>query len=196
VWRRSISAEVRLLAVQGGALAGLVAVLGVHEGSTELLVVAGIVLTLKVVVLPGMLSRAVAGHGASLREETPLINTTTSLIALSLLTILAFLVSRPLLVLGDDPAIAAVPIGIALVLYGFLVLATRRHAFSQLIGFLVLDNGIGTVAFLTAGGVPLVVELGASLDVLLVVLILQVLTARIRTEFGAADLDDLTELRD
>ena len=196
VWRRSISAEVRLLAVQGGALSGLVTVLGVHAGSTELLVVAGIVLTLKVAVLPGMLSRAVARHGAALREETPLINTTTSLIALSLLTMLAFLVSRPLLVLGDDPAIAAVPIGIALVLYGFLVLATRRHAFSQLIGFLILDNGIGCVAFLTAGGVPLVVELGASLDVLLVVLILQVLTARIRSEFGDADLDDLTELRD
>jgi hydrogenase-4 component E len=196
VWRRSISAEVRLLAVQGGALAGLVTVLGVNEGSTELLVVAGLVLTLKVVVLPGLLFRAVARHGVSLHEETPLINTTTSLIALSLLTMLAFLVSRPLLVLGDDPAIAAVPIGIALVLYGFLVLATRRHAFSQLIGFLVLDNGIGTVAFLTAGGIPLVVELGASLDLLLVVLILQVLTARIRSEFGDADLDDLTELRD
>ena len=196
VWRRSISAGVRLLAVQGGALAGLVGVLGVREESTDLLVVAGIVLSLKVVVLPVLLARAVAGHGASLREETPLINTTTSLIALSLLTTLAFLVSRPLLVLGDDPAIAAVPIGIALVLYGFLVLATRRHAFSQLIGFLVLDNGIGTVAFLTAGGVPLVVELGTSLDLLLVVLILQVLTSRIRSEFGAADLDDLTELRD
>ena len=88
------------------------------------------------------------------------------------------------------------PVGIALVLIGFLVLVTRRHAFSQLVGFLVLDNGIATVAFLTAGGVPLVVELGASLDVLLVVLILQVLTARIRAEFGDADLDDLTELRD
>jgi len=196
VWRRSIAAEVRLLAVQGGALAGLVTVLGVRDGSAELLVVAGIVLVLKVVVMPGLLSRAVAQHGATLREETPLINTTTSLIALSLLTMLAFLVSRPLLVLGDDPAIAAVPVGIALVLYGFLVLATRRHAFSQLIGFLVVDNGIGTVAFLTAGGVPLVVELGASLDVLLVVLILQVLTARIRSEFGDADLDDMTELRD
>ena len=162
VWRRSISAEVRLLAVQGGALGGLVAVLGVREGSAELLGVAGIVLALKVAVLPGMLSRAVARHGAALREETPLINTTASLLALSLLTMLAFLVSRPLLVLGDDPAIAAVPIGVALVLYGFLVLATRRHAFSQLIGFLVLDNGIGTVAFLTAGGVPLVVGLGAT----------------------------------
>ena len=81
-------------------------------------------------------------------------------------------------------------------LYGFLLLATRRHAISQLVGFLVLDNGIATVAFLTSRGVPLVVELGASLDVLLVVLILRVLTARINVEFGGADLDDLTELRD
>ena len=91
---------------------------------------------------------------------------------------LAFLVSLPMLVLGDGPAIAAVPVGIALVLIGFLVLLTRRSALSQLIGFLILDNGIATTAFLTSGGVPLVVELGVSLDVLLVVLILRVLTAR------------------
>ena len=98
--------------------------------------------------------------------------------------------------LGDNPNISAVPVGVALVLYGFLLLVSRRHAISQVVGFLVLDNGIAIVAFLTAGGVPLVVELGVSLDVLLVVLILHILTSRIRTEFGAADLDDLTELRD
>ena len=88
------------------------------------------------------------------------------------------------------------PLGVALVLYGFLLLVSRRHAISQVVGFLVLDNGIAIVAFLTAGGVPLVVELGVSLDVLLVVLILYILTSRIRSEFGAADLDDLRELRD
>ena len=52
---------------------------------------------------------------------------------------------------GPAPG-SAVPIGIALVLFGFLVLATRRHAISQLVGFLMLDNGIAAVAFLTAGG--------------------------------------------
>ena len=60
----------------------------------------------------------------------------------------------------------------------------------------MLDNGIAAVAFLIAGGLPLVVELGASLDILLVVLVLQVLTGRIRAEFGDLDLDDLSELRD
>ena len=61
---------------------------------------------------------------------------------------------------------------------------------------MVLDNGIATVAFLTSGGVPVVVELGVTLDVLLVVLILQVLAGRMRLTHGGLDLDDLRELRD
>ncbi len=196
VWSRSLRAQVTLMATQGVALAGLVLVLGAHESSLEMLAVAGLVLVLKGFALPGMLRRTVSREGAELRQETPVINTTAALIALSLLTMLALLVSRPLLALGDGPAIAAVPVGVAVLLFGMLVLTTRRHAISQLLGFLMLDNGIAIVAFLIAGGVPLVVELGVSLDVLLVVLILQVLTSHIRTEFGEADLDDLTELRD
>ena len=60
----------------------------------------------------------------------------------------------------------------------------------------IIDNGIATVAFLTSGGVPLVVEIGVMIDVLFVVVILRVLAGRMRSVFGATDLDDLTELRD
>lgn len=196
VWRRSLGAHIRLLAIQGWALAGLVTVLGLHEHSTELLSVSVLVAGLKGVVLPVVLARTTASDRSRAREETPLINTTAALLAVSFLTMLAYLVSRPVVALGSTAAVAAVPVGVAMALFGFLVLSTRRHAVSQLIGFLLLDNGIATVAFLTAGGVPLVVELGVSLDVLLVVLILRVLTSRIRTEYGGADLDDMTELRD
>ncbi len=86
--------------------------------------------------------------------------------------------------------------GVTLVLIGLLTLTTRRRAMSQLIGFVMMDNGIATVALLTAGGVPLVVELGVSLDVLLVVLILLVLTSRMQAAFGGTDLDELKELHD
>lgn len=196
VWRRSLQGQIRLLASQGWGLGVLVAVLGIHEQDGQLVLVALLVLALKGVVLPRVLSRATVTDNGDLREETPLINTTASLILVALLMMVAYLVSRPVQALGSTPPVAAVPVGVAMTLFGFLVLSTRRHAVSQLIGFLLLDNGIGTIAFLTAGGVPLVVELGVSLDVLLVVLILQVLTSRIRAEFGGADLDDLTELRD
>jgi hydrogenase-4 component E len=193
VWRRTKSGSIRLLALQGIALAILVAMIGIHKANIETLAVALLVLMLKGVVLPMLLTRNALRSGKD--RDVPFINPTASLLLVALLAILAYVVSRPLASLGSGPAIQVIPVGMALVLIGFLLLATGRHAIAQLVGFLVLDNGIATVAFLTAGGVPLVVELGVLIDVLLVVLILRVLTGRIQTEYGASDLDDLTELR-
>jgi hydrogenase-4 component E len=193
VWRRTKSGSIRLLALQGIALAILVAMIGIHKANIETLAVALLVLMLKGVVLPMLLTRNALRSGKD--RDVPFINPTASLLLVALLAILAYVVSRPLASLGSGPAIQVIPVGMALVLIGFLLLATGRHAIAQLVGFLVLDNGIATVAFLTAGGVPLVVELGVLIDVLLVVLILRVLTGRIQTEYGATDLDDLTELR-
>jgi hydrogenase-4 component E len=59
-----------------------------------------------------------------------------------------------------------------------------------------MDNAITAIAFLATSGVPLTVELGVSLDVLLAVLVLLVLTNRMRSAFGATDLDELRELHD
>lgn len=195
VWQRSLGAAVRLLAVQGVALAGLVAVMGLSAGDPALLLVAALVLGLKAVVLPGALARGMAITGGR-REELAYLNPTASLLSCVLLAALAYLVSSPLTETSTDVAVRAVPIGMTLVLIGLLTMASRRRAMSQLIGFVVLDNGIATVALLTAGGVPLVVELGVSLDVLLVVLILLVLATRMQAAFGDTDLDELKELRD
>ncbi|MBL8932088.1 MAG: hypothetical protein JNL54_18360 [Kineosporiaceae bacterium] len=195
VWRRSLIAAVRLLALQGVALAVLVAVMALHAGEGALLLVAVLVLVLKAVVLPGAVRRAMQ-LAAGEREEAPLLNPTAALLACVALAGLAYVVSAPLVEIGDDPALRVVPVGVSLVLIGLLTIASRRRAMSQLIGFVMMDNGIATVALLTAGGVPLVVELGVSLDVLLVVLILAVLTTRMRSVFGDTDLDELRELRE
>jgi hydrogenase-4 component E len=85
---------------------------------------------------------------------------------------------------------------IAVVLIGFFALATRRRALAQIVGFLLLDNGITATAFLSAAGVPLIVELGVSFDLLLVVLVLQLLSVRLAATFGTTDLDELRELHD
>lgn len=195
LWRRELAAIVRLLAVQGVLLAALAALLGAREGSGELYAVAAGVLVLKAVVLPGVLRRVLRDTGEA-REAEPLVNTAASLLAAALLTLLAHAVSRPLVALAPSPATHALPVGLAMVFLGFFVLVTRRRALSQVVGFLLLDNGIAATAFLATAGVPLIVELGVSLDLLLVVLVLQVLTARMRLKFGHSDLDELRELRD
>lgn len=193
VWRHSVGAGIRLLAVQGLTLAALVALLAGQEGSYELLAVAVLVAALKGVVLPLVLAR-VAQRTAD-TDTAPMVGPAVTLFLLAVLTTLAYLVSRPMTA-AAGPAAGTVPIGMSLVLYGFLLVVSRRHAISQLMGFLMLDNGIATVAFLISGGVPIVVELGVLLDVLLVVLVLQVLAGRMNRTFGGADLDDLKELHD
>jgi hydrogenase-4 component E len=196
VWRRELAVIVRVFALQGVALAGLVGVLAAQQSSVELGAVAAGVLVLRAGVLPWVLRRTLAGGGAARRETRPVVNVATSLLAAAALTLLALAVGQPLTELAPSPAIRAVPIGLAVVLIGFFVLVTRRHAVSQLVGFLLMDNGITAVGFLTTAGVGLVVEVGVALDVLLVVLVLQVLAGQIREAFGDTDLDSLQELRD
>lgn len=195
LWRRKLSALISLLTAQGVLLAGMAALLGTQDGGLELYLVALGVLLLKGGVLPAVLRRVLVNSGAA-RETQPLVNVPASLLAAALLTLLAYAVSRPLVELDPTPTTQAVPVGIAMVLLGFFMLVTRRRALSQVAGFLLLDNGIAATAFLVTSGVPLVVELAVSMDLLLVVLVLQVLTVRLRTAFGDTDIGELRELRD
>jgi hydrogenase-4 component E len=195
LWRRKLTALVRLLAVQGGALATLVALLAAHERSVELAVMAVIVAGLKAVVIPRILARTLAASGQP-REAAPLADITASLLAAAALTLLAYAAAAPLVSLTGTTAGRAVPVGLSVMLIGFFALATRRRAVSQVTGMLLIDNGIDSVAFLTTAGVPLVVELGVSLDLLLAVVVLQILTARLHAVHGVTGLDELRELHD
>jgi len=196
LWRRQLTAMVRLFAVQGVALALLVATLGVHEGSIELVVVACGIGILRAGVLPLLARRVLRNAPTEQRETSQSVNIAASLLAAAALTLLAYAISRPLVALAPSSATALFPISLAVVLIGFFALVSRRRALSQLVGFLLLDNGITATAFLATAGVPLIVELGVSFDILLVIVVLQVLAARLQTTFGSTDLDELRELHD
>jgi hydrogenase-4 component E len=196
VWRRDLRAIVRLLAWQGLALAAIPIVRGLHDSDAALVAVGGAVLVLRAAVLPWLLARALAAEQQAQREATPLVNTATSLLITAALTVVAFAITRPIVNLQPTPIVNAVPAAFAVILIALFVMITRRHAVSQAAGFLMLDNGIAASAFLLTAGVPVIVELGASLDVLFAVLVIGVLTGRLRRAFGGADLDRLQELRD
>lgn len=198
LWRRELAMTIRVLAAQGLALALLVAVLAAREGGVELWLAAAVLAVLRAGLLPWLLRRALAesAGGEPVRELRPVVDVASSLLVAAALALLAYAVSGPLVQLAPSAATRAIPVGLTVVLLGFFVLVTRRRAVSQLVGFLLLDNGITAVGFLTTESVGLLVELGVSLDVLLAVLVLRVLTARMRETFGDTDLDELKELRD
>jgi hydrogenase-4 component E len=195
LWRRELSAIVRLLTAQGVLLAALAALLGAREGDSQLYLIAAGLFALKAVALPAVLRRVLRQSGEA-REAAPLVNVAASMLAAVLLIFLGYAVSRPLAALAPSPTTTALPVGLAAVLLGFFALVSRRRALSQVAGFLLLDNGITATALLATSGVPLIVELSASLDLLLVILVLQILAGRLRIAFGHADLDELRELHD
>jgi hydrogenase-4 component E len=195
LWRRDVAAQTGWLSVQGGALAGIAVILGADQSHPELYALAAGVGLLRAIVLPALVRRAVAARAAD-RETAPLINVGASLLAAAALVLLAYAVAQPLVRLENTASARALPVGLAVVLIGLLVLVTRRKALSQIVGFLLLDNGITAIAFLAAAGVPLLVEFGVSFDLLLAVLVLRVLAARMRAAFGGGDLDELRELHD
>jgi hydrogenase-4 component E len=195
LWRRDLRAIVAALAVQGLALGVTAAVLAARSGDAGLAVTAGLVLLGKGLVIPALLRRVVRRDPGS-RETAPLVNVPASLLAAAGLIVVAYLVSGKITVLAPGPVSRLVPAGVATVLIGFFLLATRRKAVSQIVGLLLLDNGVALATFLLTAGVPLLVEFGASLDVLLVVIVLRMLATTMRARFGPFDLDQLRELHD
>jgi hydrogenase-4 component E len=195
LWRRSLSATVKALAVQGIVLGAVALILGIHQHDDGLIAVAVLVVAAKGVVIPRLLGRVVARDPGS-REAAPLVNVPASLVGAGALTLLAYGATGPVVALVPTVAGRLIPLGFATLLIGFFAMAIRRKAASQIVGLLLVDNGIALVAFLATSGVPLVVELGASLDVLLLVVVLRVLAAQMGSKFAVLDLDQLRDLHD
>jgi hydrogenase-4 component E len=195
LWRRDLRAIVSALSLQGVSLGVVAGALAAHERDLGLGVAALLVLVAKGLVIPALL-RQLVRHDPGSRETAPLVNVSASLVVAAALIVLAFLASGKLTALLSSTATRLAPIGLATVLLGFFLLVTRRKAVSQIVGLLLIDNGVALVAFLLTAGVPLIVELGASLDVLLVVVVLRVLASTMHHALGPFDLDQLRELHD
>lgn len=93
---------------------------------------------------------------------------------------------------GQIGAAAAV----SLLLTGIILMLTRKIALSQIVGFLVIENGIFVFALTQTVGMPMAVELGILLDVLVAVMIAGLLVFRIKQSFEHIDVAQLADLKD
>jgi len=87
------------------------------------------------------------------------------------------------------------PLAMGLVFVGLFVVITRKNALAQIVGFLVMENGIALLAVLATFGIPIIVELGVFLDVLMGFLVMQVFVYHIHSTFESIDVDQLNELK-
>ena len=194
LWRRSISAYIDSFRWQSAVLAVILAMIGYFGHDTELYFVAAFTLILKAWILPRYLDRMRVKLNVS-REDEPYVNCTSSLIIAGLLVLLAYAITRPLMSISSLPTRSGIPLAMGLIFVGLFVILSRKKALTQIVGFLVLENGIVLLAALGTYGVPLIVELGVFLDVLMGFLVMQVLVYHIHGTFDSIDVDQLNQLK-
>jgi hydrogenase-4 component E len=174
MWRRHVPAYVSAFRSQSVVLAVVGAIVAWMGDVPELFVVAAIILGLKGWIVPRILTGMEARRPDDRRLQ-PLVNTEMSLLISGALAVAAYEVSRPLAEVVSLPTRGGLPIALALILVSLFIVVSRRQVIAQIVGFLMLENGVALLALLGAYGVPLVVELGVFLDVLLGVLVMQAL---------------------
>ncbi len=193
--RSRLEGQVRVFGLQSFVLALLSMLIALYTGSLELFGVGVALLAVKVVIIPRVLNRAVAKIGIA-RVAAPYLGTAPALIICALLTIVAFYVMTPIAASNPLPTADAIPLAFAGVLIGFFIMVNRRRAVTQILGFLMLENGIFLLALLATYGVPFIVEMGVFIDVLVAVLIMEVFVYHIRDNFDSIDVGELGRLKE
>ena len=193
--QRRVLSLVNLFAAQGLALALSTAVVAYGTHQTHLYGSAALTLLLKVMLLPWLLHRLIRRLDVKWDVEG-LINLPTTMLIGIVLVVFAFNLAYPIAQLASTVTRSTLGIALACVMLAFLMMITRRKAIPQVIGFLAMENGLFFAATSATYGMPMVVELGIALDVLVGVLILGVFFFQIREQFDSLDLKHLEKLKE
>ncbi len=188
-----LSSCIRGVAAQGFLL-GLLPLLIAPQLSVHAVGLALGTVAVKAVVLPWFLAWAIR-EAAVRREIEPVVGFIASQLLGALAVALAFAIAARLpLPAMQQPLL--VPVSLATLIIGFIVLTTRRKAITQVVGYLILENGIYLFGLTQTESVPFLIELGVLLDVFVGVFIMGIVVFHINREFDTLDSTRLTELTD
>jgi hydrogenase-4 component E len=189
-----LGATIRATAFQGFVIAFLPTIVRGHL-EAHAVAIGVLTIVLKAVVIPGMLVTAMRRTGVS-RDVQPLIGFGPSLLIAFVLVAASMALGARLRLPGAHIAQALVPSAFATVLLGLLILVSRTKALSQVVGYLVLENGIFLFGLVLVREMPFLVELGIFLDIFVAVFIMGIVIHHINRAFDHIDTRAMTTLRD
>ena len=192
--QRRVLTLIKLYAWQGAALAAATAIVAWSTDQTHLYYSAGLTVILKVILIPWILHRLIDRLFVRWDVETLINIPTTMLIGIGLV-IFAFALATPISQMATTLTRSTLGIALASVLLSFLMMIVRRKAVPQVIGFLAMENGVFFAATSATYGMPLVVELGVALDVLVGTFIFGIFFFHIREQFDSLDIRNMEKLK-
>jgi hydrogenase-4 component E len=193
--QRRVLSLINLFAWQGLVLSLSTVIVAWSTNQHHLYSSAALTFALKVLVLPWILHRLIRKLNVKWDVET-LINIPTTMLVGIVLVIFAFNLAAPISQMAGTITRSTLGIAMASVLLSFLMMITRRKAVPQVIGFLAMENGLFFAATSATYGMPMVVELGIALDVLVGTFILGIFFFQIRETFDSLDLKHMEKLKE
>ena len=193
--QRRILSLINLFMLQGMVLVASTLIVAHTTGQSHLYWSAALTLTLKVIALPWILHRLIRKLSVKWDVET-IINIPTTMLCGIALVVIAFNVAQPISELSGTIMRATIGIALACVLLSFLMMITRSKAVPQVIAFLSMENGLFFAATSATYGMPMVVELGIALDVMIGMVILGVFFFQIRQQFDSLDIRQMERIKE
>jgi hydrogenase-4 component E len=187
---------ISITAMQGVVVSLLPVLLHGSDGTLRAVSLTAGSMLLKGMVFPWLLLRLQREAGVQ-REIEPFVGHTLSvLVGVGSLMFALWVDARLELSSGlAQGSPLAIPVGLATLLVGLFLIVSRRTAITQVLGYIVVENGIYAIGVALVGGVPLLVELGVLLDVFVAVFIMSIAAYHISREFDHIDVDQLDRLR-
>jgi hydrogenase-4 component E len=193
--QKRIYSLINLFAWQGFFLSINTAIVGYVAGKHHLYITSVLTLSLKVVLLPYILHTLIVRLKIRKEVETLVNIPQTMLIGLALV-IFSYHLTAPVRALSTLVTKSTLAVALATVMIGMLIMITRRHAVSQIIGFMTMENGLFFAATSATYGMPLVVELGVALDILIAAFIFGIFFFHIHTTFDSLDVEQMARLKE
>jgi hydrogenase-4 membrane subunit HyfE len=194
VGQKALVVAIRLYGVQSLLLGAVGVAMGLADHRPHLFVTAALTVVLKAALIPWFLLRVIDRVGIR-REIEPFVNVPASLLLCLGLTVVGYRVSLGMAGASQGVPHQVVGVALSMVLMGLFLMVTRRKALTQILALLTIENAVFLVAVGATSGMPLIVELGISFDVILAVLVLGVLVNRIVDRFESMDTSRLSNLR-
>ena len=188
-----IQTVIRIAAAQGALLACLPLLL--PEASWPSWVASGAAILLKGAAIPLIMGRSL--RAAKIKKEIePFVGFFPSVLLGAGATGAALLLSSHVVLAAAQSGTLIVPSAMATILVGFLILTTRYKALTQVIGYLILENGVYIFGLLLVEALPLVVEMGVLLDLFVGIFVISIITNRINEAFSSMDTRRLASLKE
>ncbi|MBN2370254.1 MAG: hydrogenase [Vicinamibacteria bacterium] len=187
-----LGAVIGLAALQGALLGGLA--LSASGETSRAVLLAAVGLSVRGLLFPWLLRRTARRAGVQ-RDLEPFVGYALSLL-IGIVMLGASMALGARLPLGRaGVSNLVVPAALFTMFTGVFLIVARRKALTQCVGYLVLENGIYGFGAASVGEIPLLVELGALLDLFVAVLVMGVAVYRITAEFDHMDTQRLDALR-